>query len=152
MSAPAAAAASASAEAQIITSRNADTKPSSIARCVPTRWAGSIGAVISAPANFGNSRSTVARAGAGSLSWSSAGLTRALKARTSTIPNTAIATRPATRATALLTPDATPACCVSTAVIAVVVNGATTIAIPNPATTTAGKNVVQYEPPTPGAA
>src|SRR5215470_19069324 len=72
--------------------------------------------------------------------------------RTSAIPNTAIAISPATRATALLTPDATPACCVSTAVIAVVVSGATTIVIPNPSTTTAGKNVVQYEPPMPGLA
>src|SRR5262245_8293247 len=72
--------------------------------------------------------------------------------RTSAIPKTAIAISPATRATALLTPDATPACCVSTAVIAVVVSGATTIAIANPSTAMAGKNVVQYEAPIPGFA
>src|SRR4029077_20791400 len=63
-----------------------------------------------------------------------------------------IARRPATRATALLTPDATPACRLSTALITVVVSGATVIAMPNPSTTTAGKNVVQYEPPIPGRA
>jgi hypothetical protein len=36
--------------------------------------------------------------------------------------------------------------------LAVVVSGATTIDIPNPPTSTAGKNVVQYEPPTAGRA
>ena len=40
----------------------------------------------------------------------------------------------------------------STALITVVVSGATVTAIPNPSTTTAGKNVVQYEPPIPGRA
>ena len=59
------------------------------------------------------------------------------------MPNTAIATSPATRETALFTPDATPACSAWTAFITVVVNGATTIAIPRPSTATAGKNVVQ---------
>ena len=78
--------------------------------------------------------------------------TRASNVRASTTPKTAIASRPATRATALLTPDATPACRGSTALITVVVRGATVIAIPNPSTTTAGKNVVQYEPPIPGRA
>src|ERR1700704_2269730 len=67
-------------------------------------------------------------------------------------PNTAIARRPATRATALLTPDATPAWWLSTALITVVVSGATVIARPNPSTITAGKNVVQYGPPIPGRA
>src|SRR5712691_10439303 len=83
---------------------------------------------------------------------SSRGVTRASKVRASATLNTAIASRPATRATALLTPDATPAWRLSTAPITVVVSGATVIAIPNPSTTTAGKNVVQYEPPTPGRA
>src|SRR6185295_2863860 len=54
--------------------------------------------------------------------------------------------------TALLMPDATPACRLSTAAITVVVSGATVTAMPSPRTTTAGKNVVQYEPPIPGRA
>ena len=49
-------------------------------------------------------------------------------------------------------PDATPARSRGTEFITVVVNGATLIAIPKPSTTTAGKNVVQYEPPMPGLA
>src|SRR5712691_5124301 len=64
----------------------------------------------------------------------------------------AIARRPATLATALLTPDAAPACRGSTALITVVVSGATVTAIPNPSMTMAGKNVVQYIPPMPGRA
>src|SRR5262245_1959445 len=67
-------------------------------------------------------------------------------------PKTAIASSPATRATALLIPDATPACDGSTAVITVVVSGATVIAMPTARTRTAGKNVTQYEPPIPGRA
>ena len=40
----------------------------------------------------------------------------------------------------------------STAPITVAVSGATVTAIPSASTTTAGKNVVQYEPPMPGRA
>src|SRR5437016_772636 len=69
--------------------------------------------------------------------------TRASNVRTSTMPNTAIAMSPATRATALFTPDATPACWASTAASAVVVSGATRIAMPRPSTTMAGSTLVQ---------
>src|SRR5258705_13992342 len=65
---------------------------------------------------------------------------------------TAIARRPATLATALFTPDAAPACRGSTALITVVVSGATVTAMPRPSTTTEGKNVAQYAPPIPGRA
>src|ERR1044071_7620977 len=58
-------------------------------------------------------------------------------------PNTAIASNPAVRDTALLIPDATPACSSPTELITVVVNGATVIDIPTPRTTTAGKKLVQ---------
>jgi len=39
-----------------------------------------------------------------------------------------------------------------TALITVVVSGATLVAMPSPRTTTAGKKVVQYDPPTAGRA
>src|SRR5947207_12987757 len=65
-------------------------------------------------------------------------------------PSTAIASKPAVRETALLTPEAMPAWLSFTEFITVVVNGATLIAMPRPSTTTAGKKVVQYLPPTPG--
>src|SRR4026208_639569 len=63
-----------------------------------------------------------------------------------TTPNTAIASRPAVRDTALFIPDATPACSSPTALITVVVKGATLIAIPSPSTSTAGKKLVQKLP------
>src|SRR6202051_4932395 len=63
---------------------------------------------------------------------------------------TATASSPATRDTALLTPEAMPTSLDGTASITAVVSGATLIAIPMPKTTTAGKNVLQYEPPIPG--
>ena len=56
------------------------------------------------------------------------------------------------RETALLSPEASPECLPETEFIAVVVKGAMTRAMPKPNTTTAGKNVVQYEPPVPGRA
>ena len=59
---------------------------------------------------------------------------------------------PAERETALFTPEASPEWLLSTEVIAVVVSGAITNDIPSPSTTTAGKNVVQYEPSVPGMA
>ena len=68
-------------------------------------------------------------------------------------PNSAMARRPAARATALFTPDAAPAWRSSSIdVITVVVSGATVIAIPMPSVAMPGKNVVQYEPPMPGRA
>ena len=48
-------------------------------------------------------------------------------------------------------PEATPDRSVSTDDITVVVRGATVMAIPNPSTTIAGRNVLQYGPPTPGS-
>src|SRR3954464_2788002 len=63
---------------------------------------------------------------------SSRGVTRWSKVRASATPNTAIASRPATRATALLTPDADPAWRASTASITVAVSGAPGLAIPKP--------------------
>src|SRR5205085_12440344 len=97
----------------------------------------------SGPAILGSSRSISALTGDEIARRARVGLARASNVRVSTTPKSAIARRPATRATALLTPDATPACLGSTALITVVVNGATVIAMPNPSTTTAGKNVVQ---------
>jgi len=108
--------------------------------------------VMSAPAILGSSRSTSARAGDESARRSTDGLTRASNVRESTTLKIAIARRPATLATALLMPEATPACRASTAAITVVVRGATVMAIPKPSTTTAGRNVVQKEPPIPGRA
>src|SRR5262249_33989318 len=64
----------------------------------------------------------------------------------------ATASRAATRASVLLTPEATPTSLSSTAVMTVVVNGATVIAMPSPITTIGGKKVVQYEPLVPGTA
>ena len=63
-----------------------------------------------------------------------------------------MAMSPADRATALLIPDAMPDRSAATEDITVVVSGATVTTIPNPSTTIAGKNVVQYCPPTPGRA
>src|SRR5712692_5225948 len=108
--------------------------------------------VTSAPAILRSSRSLPSLAGDDRTRRSRRGRTRASNVRASTTPKTAIARRPATLATALLTPDATPECRGSTALITIVVRGATVIAIPNPSTTTAGKNVVQYVPPIPGRA
>src|SRR5260370_13087650 len=68
-------------------------------------------------------------------------------------PKSAIARRPATRETALLTPDAAPTWrSSSTDVITVVVSGATVVAIPITMTIRRGQNDVQYEPPMPGNA
>ena len=75
-----------------------------------------------------------------------------MKPAYSTTPRTAIAINPATRETALLMPDATPAWSWATEFITVVVSGATLIAMPKPSTITAGKKVLQYEPPMPGLA
>src|SRR5262249_41229959 len=66
------------------------------------------------------------------------------------MPRAAIDSSPAVLDTALLMPEATPATCSGTEFITVVVSGATVIAIPKPSTITAGKNVTQYDPPTPG--
>src|SRR5581483_7035023 len=62
-------------------------------------------------------------------------------------PSTAIASNPAVRETALLIPEAIPARFCRTEFITVVVKGATLMASPTPSTTTAGKKVVQYLPP-----
>src|SRR6266850_3391981 len=154
MAAPTAAAASASAAAPSITRRNADTNASSTASRTASRFGDSIDGTAdnSAPAIFGSSRSIAARSDGVNARRARRGRTRASNVWTSTTPNTAMASSPATRATALLIPDATPARPLSTALITVVVSGATVIAMPNPTTTTAGKNVVQYEPPIPGRA
>src|SRR5262249_5399044 len=64
----------------------------------------------------------------------------------------AIAKRVATDATALLIPDATPAWFRGTALMTVVVSGATVIAMPNPTTTIGSKNATQYELVVPDAA
>ena len=58
---------------------------------------------------------------------------------------TATASSPALRATALLTPDAAPACSVGAAASTVEVSGATSVVIPSPKTTTAGSTSVAYE-------
>ena len=62
-------------------------------------------------------------------------------------PSTAIATRPPIRATALFTPDATPACVRPAAVITVVVSGATVMPMPIASTTIGAKYATQYESP-----
>ena len=58
---------------------------------------------------------------------------------TITVPNMAMARTPATRATALLIPDAVPAWRCATEFITTVVSGATVTAIPKPNTNDAGK-------------
>ena len=68
----------------------------------------------------------------------------------STMPKTAMASKPAIRATALLIPEAAPARSAPTEFITTVVRGATVTAIPKPSTTNAPKKSFQYEPPTPG--
>ena len=60
-----------------------------------------------------------------------------------TTPRSATPINPAVRATALLTPDATPECSTGTEFITVVVNGATKSAPPHPRIVAAGKKVVQ---------
>src|SRR3981189_3062468 len=62
---------------------------------------------------------------------------------TITIARIAMASTLATRATALLMPEAVPARSWSTEFITTVVRGATLIAIPRPRTTNAGKNAFQ---------
>src|SRR5436190_2306090 len=64
------------------------------------------------------------------------------KCAETTAPRTAIAISPATRATALLTPDAIPALCSSTAFRTVVVSGATVAERPSPNMTSAGSTSV----------
>src|SRR5215218_2449543 len=59
----------------------------------------------------------------------------------------ATASKPPTRATALLTPDATPECCASAAASTVAVKGATVNASPPPNTNTAGSTASMYERP-----
>jgi hypothetical protein len=59
------------------------------------------------------------------------------------MPRMGMASRPAVLETALLTPEARPECLPDTELIAVVVSGAITSAIPRLSTTIAGKNVVQ---------
>lgn len=63
---------------------------------------------------------------------------------TNTMPSTAIANRLATRATALLMPDATPAWSPGTEPITVAVSGATMIVMPRPSTASAGKLSFRY--------
>ena len=59
------------------------------------------------------------------------------------MPSAAIARSAAVRETALLIPEAMPTRFAGTALITVVVSGATLTAIPKPSTTTAGKNRLQ---------
>ena len=68
---------------------------------------------------------------------------RKLNNFTITIPRIAMASTLATRATALLMPEAVPARSWSTELITTVVRGATLIAIPRPRTMNAGKNAFQ---------
>ena len=77
--------------------------------------------------------------------------TRSARARLNALsmitPKTAMASKEAVRATALLMPEATPARRPSMALITVVVSGATLIVIPALITMTAGKKLVQSCPP-----
>src|SRR4249919_3136115 len=154
MPAPASADSSASDAAISINSRKVDTKALSMesrtaARC--DGWSATTES-SSAPVILTNWRSVAARTSLESPTRSRRGSMFVANVRDITTPNTATASNPATRATALLIPDATPECERSTAFMTVVVSGATTIAMPMPRIVTAGKNVVQYEPPTPGRA
>src|SRR5262245_31642075 len=63
-----------------------------------------------------------------------------------TTPTMATASSSARRETALLMPEARPACFSSTDVITVAVSGATLVAMPTLMTQTAGKTVTQYDP------
>src|SRR5690606_6784983 len=105
-----------------------------------------------ASASLGASCSSAWRCSAGTASAAARSSIAAPNAPTAIAPSSATASRPATLATALLTPEATPAWLSSTAPITVVVSGATLTVTPNPSTPAAGKKVVQYEPPIPGTA
>src|SRR5262245_23910560 len=67
--------------------------------------------------------------------------------RPTAVGRTATASNPASRATALLTPDATPRSLSSAAASTVDVSGATVAASPRPNTTAAGNTDVQYDSP-----
>src|SRR5882757_4439563 len=67
------------------------------------------------------------------------------KLANSTAPNAATANRPATRATALLTPDAIPAWASPTDAITVEVNGGTVVVMPSAMMQIAGNTPVQYD-------
>src|SRR5262249_9159632 len=66
-----------------------------------------------------------------------------LNAVSVTAPSSATASSPATDATALLMPEATPDWCVGTALMTVVVNGATVMVMPTASTTIGARNVDQ---------
>src|ERR1700682_6306431 len=107
---PNAAAARARLAAPNITSWKPETNASSIDCCARIRRLGSIASDLSsAPAIFGNSLSICARAAGGNARLSSRGFTSLSNVRTRKTPKTAIVSNPATRATVLLMPEATPA-------------------------------------------
>ena len=98
---------------------------------------------ISIAASFARWAAIASATPAGSVSASSSRCKCELNTWLMTMPKSAIARRPAIRATALLTPDAAPERCAAAESSTVVVSGAMQIAMPRPSTTTAGKNVVQ---------
>ena len=88
------------------------------------------------------------RAGGGARRAASCASSSREKTTTEAAPKTAMASRPAARATALFTPDAAPAWRSSSIdVITVVVSGATVVAMPRPRTSRPGKYADQYVPP-----
>lgn len=66
-----------------------------------------------------------------------------VEAASSSTPRPATASRPAARETALLTPEAMPACRRSTEPITAAVSGATVAPMPSPSTAMPGKKVLQ---------
>src|SRR5215212_1947157 len=152
ISADAAALASAKIAAATIATRNpatndSATAPSTLAAISPLTPSGT-----SAAPRSTFSASSCWRACAGRSRLAVCASRAAENVRKTKIPSSGIAKSPAARETALFTPEASPECLPSAELIAVVVSGAMTNDIPSPSTTTAGKNVVQYEPVVPGMA
>src|SRR5215467_4147925 len=143
--------ASARAADPSVTSRKPATKDSSTAISKAARDSGSALGGISIAPSLARCSETEARNSGETGSLDKLRSRAVLKPWTIVMPRTAIDRSPAVLDTALLTPEATPARCSGTEFITVVVSGATVIAIPKPSTITAGKNVDQYDPPTPGS-
>src|SRR5262249_22132021 len=131
------------AAASINTHRKPTMNESAIARLTLTAVSGSIVAGGFIAANFARSLSNRCRASGDSSELSSRRSSALLNVWSMATPKTAIASNAATRATALLAPEATPARSAPTEVITTVVRGAALDAIPRPSKTMPGKKVVQ---------
>src|SRR5215212_5511532 len=138
--------ASARPAAMSMATRKPVTKASSIALSTAAAVPPSSPSGTSAPARSTFSASSCWRAPCGRSSSAVRASSWAENIMNTKMPSTGMQRRLAVRETALLTPEARPAWLPETELMAVVVSGAMTSAIPKPITTIAGKIVVQYEP------